>query len=150
MIVSDVVELDASDLRPIATIRVVARPDELSRIVPALCGEVWQFVKLAGIQGPGRLVAVYHDDVITLEVGVEVPGAFDGNERVRCSSLPAGPVASTVHIGDYSGLGGAHDAIRRWASAHGRTLAGPRWEVYGHGGGDPSQARTDVFYLLKS
>ena len=28
-------------------------------------------------------------------------------------------------------------------------LAGPNWEVYGHWHDDPSQLRTDVFYLLQ-
>ena len=31
--------------------------------------------------------------------------------RVVASALPAGPVASTVHYGPYSGLGDAHQAV---------------------------------------
>lgn len=143
-----VVELTTSESRPIAAVRFLARPDELSRVVPAACGEVWNFVKAAGITGAGRHVAIYHDGRIDVEVGVEVPGPFDESDRVRCSSTPSGPVATAAHHGDYAGLHQAHEAILRWCREHGRTPAGPNWEIYGHWSDDPAQVRTDVFYLL--
>ena len=38
-------------------------------------------------------------------------------------------------------------------TAHGHTLAGPNWEIYGHWvdewNRDPTKIRTEVFYLLK-
>jgi hypothetical protein len=35
-----------------------------------------------------------------------------------------------------------------WCRSHGRPLAGPRWEVYGHWSDNPATRRTDIFYLL--
>jgi effector-binding domain-containing protein len=58
-------------------------------------------------------------------------------------------VATTFHIGDYGGLGAAHEAVRDWCARTGRELAGPSWEVYGHWSDDPAKRRTDVFWLLK-
>jgi hypothetical protein len=40
------------------------------------------------------------------------------------------------------------DAILAFAAAQGRRAAGPRWEVYGHPGDDPSGIEIEIFYLL--
>jgi hypothetical protein len=57
-----------------------------------------------------------------------------------------------VHFGLYNRLHEAHQAIRDWCATHGHSPAGPNWEIYGHWvdawNSDPSQIRTDVFYLL--
>jgi effector-binding domain-containing protein len=102
----------------------------------------------------GRNVAVYWDESIRLEVGVELPGPFAELGEVVRSATPAGAVASTVHFGPYTGLGTAHAAIRRWCKDNNRNLAGPKWEIYGHWqpewNADPSLIRTDVYYLLSS
>ena len=49
-------------------------------------------------------------------------------------------------------LGAAHDGVRQWCRASNYRLAGPSWEIYGHWqrewNDDPSQIRTDVYYLL--
>jgi effector-binding domain-containing protein len=65
------------------------------------------------------------------------------------SSLPAGEVATATHRGDYANLGVTHDAVRDYAAAHGRELAGPCWEIYGHARPDPSETETQVFWFLR-
>ncbi len=109
-----------------------------------------EFVRSSSLPHPGRNLALYLDDEIHLEVGVEVFEPFEGDERVSSSSTPAGTVATTVHMGAYDRLHEAHVAIRQWCSENGHTLAGPNWEVYGHWDDDPAKLRTDVFYLLES
>jgi hypothetical protein len=39
--------------------------------------------------------------------------------------------------------------VREYAASHGRGLAGPCWEIYGHARPDPSEAETEVFWLLR-
>jgi len=139
----------------LAIVRLRARPEELSRVVPDACGKVWNVIRTRGIAGAGRHVALYLDAQINLEVGVELdapfPGGGDGD--VVASQLPVGDVASAAHFGPYHELRAAHAAIREWCVRHGRVPAGPNWEVYDHWrdewNRDPSQIRTDVFYLLK-
>jgi effector-binding domain-containing protein len=133
-----------------AVVRCVASIAELSTVVPQCCGEVWSFFRSANLPKPGRNVAVYLDDVMNIECGAEIAQPFSGNDRVVCSSTPAGTVATAAHFGPYNGLGHAHDAIRKWCSACGHELARPCWEVYGHWDADPAKLRTDVFYLLRT
>lgn len=138
---------------PLAVVRRQVRPDELSRVVPECCGLVWNAVRAQGLRG-GRHVAVYWDGAIRLEVGVELHVPFTETGELVRSATPAGLVASITHFGPYGGLGAAHQAIHDWCKERDHKLAGPKWEIYGHWtqewDTDPSQIRTDVFYLLSS
>ena len=138
--------------QPLAVVHRLAKPQDLSTVVPAACGTVWSVMRAQQVAGAGRHVAIYWDDQINLEVGCEVPTPFAGHGEVVGSATPAGPVVTTTQFGPYGRLHEAHDAIHQWCRANGRRLAGPRWEVYGHWedawNTDPSKIRTDVYYLL--
>jgi effector-binding domain-containing protein len=148
---SSAVQLQQLNSVPLAVIRRQASASELSRLVPVCCGLVWNEVRAQQAKA-GRNVAVYWDASIRLEVGVELLGPLTERGEVVLSATPAGAVASATHIGPYSGLGSAHDAIHRWCKANNRTFAGPSWEIYGHWqpewNTDQSQIRTDVYYQL--
>ena len=137
---------------PTAVIRSRVRPEELSKFVPAACGEVWSFIRSAGLPRPGRHTALYLEAGL-VEVGAEVAERFAGNDRVHCSQLPAGRVVTATHFGPYARLGEAHAEIRRWCAEHRHRLAGICWEIYGHWeeswNAEPSKIRTDVFHLLE-
>jgi effector-binding domain-containing protein len=137
---------------PVAVLRRHARPGELSRVVPECCGLVWSAVRAQHAKG-GRHIAIYWDESIRLEVGVELEGPFREDGEVVLSATPAGTVGWVTHLGPYQGLGAAHQAIHDWAKGGNNRLAGPKWEIYGHWkkewDADPSQIRTDVFYLVK-
>jgi effector-binding domain-containing protein len=148
---SSAVQLQQLASIPIAVISRQAKASELSRIVPDCCGQVWNEVRAQQAKA-GRNIAVYWDDSIRLEVGVELLGPFTEHGEVVLSATPAGPVASATHIGPYSGLGAAHDAVHQWCRANNRSLAGPSWEIYAHWqhewNTDPSLIRTDVYHQL--
>jgi effector-binding domain-containing protein len=150
------VKLTSVSSAPLLVVRRRATLPELSKVVPEACGVVWTFIRRAQVASHGRNVAVYLNDkidVIDMEVGVEV-GADVGADRaggeVTLSGTPAGTVATTTHVGPYTGLPGAHEAVRQWCKAGQHRLAGPNWEVYGHWSDDPAKLRTDVFYLLRA
>jgi GyrI-like small molecule binding domain len=146
------IRLEQLDTRPLAVVRRRASSQELSKVVPDACGTVWGVVRSQQVTGAGRHVAVYLDDRINLEVGVELDAPFAGCGEVFSSATPAGPVATTTHFGPYGRLHEAHAAIRLWCGKNGHALAGPNWEVYGHWmdewNSDPSKICTDVYYLL--
>jgi effector-binding domain-containing protein len=148
---SHTVNVQRLDSVPLAVIKRRANQSQLSRLVPECCGLVWNVLRAQHAKG-GRHVAVYWDDAINIEVGAELEGPFTEQGDVVRSATPAGMVATTTHLGPYGGLGEAHDAIHQWCKANGRRLAGPSWEIYGHWrsewDADPSQIRTDVYYLL--
>jgi len=147
------VHLASVEAAPTAVVRERVEAHELSKFVPAACGEVWSFIRTTRLPRPGRHIALYLEDH-RVEVGAEVAEPFIGNDRVHCSQLPAGRAVTTNHFGPYAGLGEAHDAVRRWCAENGHVAAGICWEIYGHWeeswNADPSQIRTEVFHLLQN
>jgi len=148
-----IVRLETCRSTPTAVVRRRATLGELPKVVPEACGLVWNVVRAQGIVGAGRHVALYLDDEINLEVGVELAAPIAGFGEVVGSELPAGEVATVVHFGPYGGLPAAHRAVRDWCSSRGYELAGPNWEVYGHWedawNREPAKIRTDVYYLVR-
>jgi effector-binding domain-containing protein len=146
------IRLEQHSGQPLAVVRRRARPQELAKVVPDACGQVWSVIRSQQLSGAGRHVAVYLDAQINLEVGVELDRPFTGHGEVVASATPSGLVATTTHFGPYHLLHQAHEAIRQWCEASGHVLAGPNWEVYGHWkdewNRDPTKIITDVFYLL--
>src|SRR5579862_7849550 len=98
-------QIELADAKPITTAVIKSRvpAKELSRFVPAACGEVWSFIRSARLPRPGRHTALYLDDGF-VEVGAEVSEPFAGTERIHCSQLPEGSVATTMHFGPYPRL----------------------------------------------
>jgi effector-binding domain-containing protein len=150
--VSHKVELIQAEPILTAVIKGRVPANELARFVPAACGEVWTFARNAGLKKPGRHVALYLADG-SVEVGVEMMEPFTGTDRVVCSKLPAGRVATAAHFGPYGQLGKAHAAVREWCQMHEHKRANICWEIYGHWeeswNRDASKIRTDVFHLLE-
>ncbi len=128
------IELARAEAVYTAVVRGQVAARELSRFVPAACGEVWSFARAAGLPRPGRNLALYLADG-AVEAGVEMTEKFTGNSRVVCSQLPAGRVAHTIHFGPYQGLSEAHAAfeigapsrsIGSWASPGSSMVTGRR------------------------
>jgi effector-binding domain-containing protein len=146
------VRLEQARSRPLAVVRRKAKQYELSNVVPDACGTVWGVIRAQQVTGAGRHIAVYYDDQINLEVGVELETPFAGFGEVVGSATPSGLVATTTHYGPYELLHAAHQAILGWCEENEHTLAGPSWEIYGHWkdewNSDPSKISTDIYYLL--
>src|SRR5215510_11354742 len=101
------IKMTQAEAIPTAVIRSRVPSSELSKFVPAACGEVWSFIRSAGLPRPGRHVALYLEEGL-VEIGAEVSEPFAGNERVHYSQLPAGRVVTATHFGPYGRLGDAH------------------------------------------
>jgi effector-binding domain-containing protein len=141
--------------RPTAVVAQTTTWQEFPGLWRQLLDEVYSFVRgrddLATGSGGERWqnVMLYKDDRPDVEVGVLTSARFESSRRVVPSALPGGEVATAIHSGDYARLGVTHDAVREFVAAHGRELAGPRWEVYGHWREDPSELETEIFWLLR-
>lgn len=143
------VEIERVEPITTAIVKRQASTSELSQVIPAACGVVWNFLRSHAISNPGINVALYLDCVMNIEVGAIVDASFTPEGEVLCSSLPGGQVAKAVYLGPYSGLAQAHNAVRAICAERGLRFAGPSWEIYGHWNDDPSQLQTDVYYLLE-
>src|SRR6476659_9127975 len=103
------VRIEHVSSRPIAVVRRRAAQQQLSKVVPECCGLVWNVIRSQQMPGAGRHVAVYLDNQINLEVGVELEAPFGGHVEVVVSSTPCGTAVTTTHFGPYGQLDQAYD-----------------------------------------
>lgn len=113
-----------------------------------------------GIQPAGPPYSLYHrmpSDTIDLEIGIPVASPLDGEVVTPSgvvlvpSSLPAGRVARTTHLGSYEGLADAWSAFMGALAERGEAPGLPFWEVYvtePTPDGDPAALRTDLCMLV--
>jgi effector-binding domain-containing protein len=152
---ADAVRFVAVEARPTAVVAQTTTWSEFPKLWGPLLGQVYEFVRprpeLATGHGEElwQNVMLYKDQRPDVDVGVLISGPFQAEGPVILSALPAGEVATATHRGDYAKLGDTHEEVRDYAAAHGRELAGPCWEIYGHARPDPSEAETEVFWLLR-
>jgi effector-binding domain-containing protein len=143
------------EARPTAVVAQTTTWTEFPKLWGQLLGQVYEFVRPRPELATGdsgelwQNVMLYKDQRPDVEVGVLVSGPFQAQAPVIPSALPAGEVATATHRGDYAKLGVAHEAVRDYAAAYGRELVGPCWEIYGHAQPDPSEAETEIFWLLR-
>ena len=139
--------------RHLAVVRRRLKWSELGGNLIPLLDRVYVQICSGKVIQSGQNVFVYRDGAkegVTVEVGVEVAGRFEDVEDVVYSNTPPGEVASTLHIGPYSHLGTAYDALAQWCKDHRHPRANTYWEVYGDWHEDPNKLETEVFYLLQS
>ena len=134
--------------RMTVVIAVTTAWQEFPTLWRELSGEVWGCLRAGGIDRGCRNVILYRDGTPTVEVGVLLDQPCPLTGRVVASTLPAGTTATTVHRGSFAELGAAHDSVVDWCLAHGHTLTGTRWEVYGPHSDDPAEQWTEISWLL--
>ncbi len=126
-------------------------PGGLPSTLRGLWDSVYSFLRAhPEIRKTGHNIALYWSPPRSVQAGVEVESAFDGNDVVRCSATPAGRAAMTVHRGSVSRIGDANVAIEQFIRDNGYQHAGPSWEIYGDWQEDESLFETEVYYLISS
>lgn len=69
-----------------------------------------------------------------VEAGFPSTGPVVPEGRVTADTLPGGPVATVMHIGDYGAVRAAYDVVAEWIGANGYAngyvSAGEPWESY--------------------
>lgn len=110
-------------------------------------GEVMGLVERQRLQPAGMPFGRYRitADGVDIEAGIGVDGDLVPEGRVEVSSLPGGRTARTMHVGAYSGVAEAYDAVARWLKDHGYVSTDAPWECYLD---EPSvpEPRTEVFF----
>jgi len=137
--------------RPLAAIRGTTPRQQLGTEIRRLLDVVWPAVREQGVR-TGHNVVLYHGadgGTLLIEAGVETFTRFVDRGDVRCSSTPAGEVATTAHHGAYSEMAPAYAALEQWCRANRRRPSGVSWEVYGDWEDDPAKLRTDIYLLLE-
>ncbi len=137
--------------QPAMTIQFSAAPDELAKKYGEAFGAIFGYVMSNGGQPAGPPFGRYHrmtDGKFDIEAGLPVAKPLDNKGNIKASQLPGGMVATTLHVGPYEKLGGAHAALQSWARKNGKKVTGGVWESYLTDPGqepDPNKYQTKLF-----
>jgi effector-binding domain-containing protein len=132
---------------PAAVVRGHATEAELPAFLGGAFGEVMAQLGAQQVAAAGPPFARYWptDGGFDVEAGFPSTGPVSAAGRVVSAVLPGGVVATTVHRGDYAGLGQTYSEIEEWLPAHGYTPIGTPWESY-LDGPEVAEPRTQVSF----
>jgi effector-binding domain-containing protein len=148
------IEIKDVAAQPMLAVRTRTRPAELPRVFRELINEVWRYGERIGVTPSGPSFGIFHEygeEAVEVEAGFPVPAGTEGEGRVRAGEFPGGKVATTRHIGPYTKLGDAHQAMDEWIHAQGHDHGQPPREIYWTGPGDDpdsSKWQTEVQYPI--
>ncbi len=141
--------------RNAVSIRATAAPQDIGATLSVILPEVMDYLTSENVMPTGPPFTRYHSfgaDAMDLEGGMTVAKPMAGTERIKPTTLPAGKVATTFHVGPYHELGNAYRALHEWLAAEKKEPAGAPWEVYLTDPGtepDPSKYTTKIFWPIK-
>lgn len=141
--------------RHVAAVKFTAAASEMAEKFGAAFGEVMQYIAQVGAQLAGGAIGYYEQlggDRFDVRAGFVVTSPVEGNGRVMPFVLPAGRVATTMHIGSYETLREAYAAVAAQAKAQGAEVdpTSPMWEEYLTGPEvPPEQTQTLVYWPVK-
>jgi effector-binding domain-containing protein len=150
------VTLETVTPQPIAAVRVRSAIKDIPNAWKPALDQVWAYLRAHEDVWPkgGRNFFLYHhpthrDQPMDIDFGVEVAKRFEDGGPVRYVETPAGQTARTLHVGPYTGLPAAHNAVHTWCAQNGKAIGAQSWEVYGDWNEDASKLQTEIYYLLR-
>lgn len=124
------IEVVDHEEQPTAVIRATVSHDGIGPFLGQAFGEILAAVGGAAVVMPFARYDLV-DEGFDVEAGFTVTSPIASpSGRVEASSLPAGPIATTMHVGPYGEVVGAYRAIEAWLPDHGWQMAGSPWETY--------------------
>ena len=125
--------------QPIVSIRERHPADQMPAFLGETFGSLFGRLHELGVPPVGAPFVIYHEfgsEAIDAEVCIPVGRIVNDAIEVASRELPPTTVVRTVHVGPYTELGGAYDALTDWIRAHATEAAGPVRERYLNGPGD--------------
>lgn len=126
------VELSTSEAQHAAVLTAQVEHTGIPALIGRAFGQTMSAMQAQGIHPVGPPFARYEmagSDFI-IDAGFPCSQPIVETAEVHDIELPAGPVATTMHVGAYDTLVNAYNALESWMTANGYAPAGGPWEVY--------------------
>ena len=119
--------------QPMLSLRRQTSPEQLGQTLAEMLPAVFAYIQQQGQVPAGQPFTIYHQvsgEELDVEAGLPLAQPLQGEQDIRAGSLFQGNVATTIHQGPYDQLHLAHEALRNWVAAEGKSPAGPLFEIY--------------------
>lgn len=151
------IQVEIKDLaaQPIAFIKVTTKADQLGAVMHDTIPAVWAHLEGKQAHPAGAPFTRYLEwsqDHALIQSGFPVAAPVAGEGRVESGELPAGKVASTIHVGGYDKLEDTYIALEAWIKESGHEGVGAPWEFYLTDPGanpDTSTWQTEICWPIK-
>ena len=140
--------------RPALIIRRKIAATEVAKALGEILPRVYEHAQKRGLPFAGppftRYVAM-SPGMMTIEAGMPLAVAAEGEGEIEATTLPGGPAAVALHRGHYDKLAETYAALERWVEAEGLSAGAPPWETYVTDPADkpdPADWETEITYPL--
>jgi len=128
---------------------------DLPQLIPQSYQIIAEYLGQLGQNPSGAPFAAYYNmdmQNLDVEIGFLSASKVAGKGSIQPGSMPGGKAASCLHVGPYSTIGNAHDALHRWVAEKGYESVGVYYEIYLNNPADtpPDALQTQIFTLLKT
>jgi AraC family transcriptional regulator len=140
--------------RPALVIRRKTAAADIAKTLGEILPRVFEYAQRKGIPFAGPPFTRYLPGgriLLTIEAGLPIAAAAQGEGDIVVIELPGGPAANAIHHGAYDTLEQTHLAIERWIDDQKLEVSGAPWESYLTDPGEtpnPSDWQTQVVYPL--
>jgi effector-binding domain-containing protein len=141
--------------QPALSIRTRTPVQDLPQVVGKAYAAIGQYLGELGESPVGAPFAAYYNmdmQDLDVELGFPLAASLPGRGEIRAAEIPGGKVATCLHIGPYSELAPAYEALTKYTAEQGYEASGIVYEFYLN---DPTQVpaqelQTEIVFLLKS
>ena len=150
----DQFEITQQPEQPVLSIRTRTAVDNLPQAIGKAYQTIAEYMQEIG-QPPqcAPFTAYYNMDMedLDVEMGFPVSQPLSGKDEIMASSIPAGPQASCMYRGPYSGMAQTYDELTAKVNESGYTPTGVYYEFYYNALGEvpESELLTKVMFPLK-
>jgi effector-binding domain-containing protein len=147
-------EVKEQPLQPTLSVRTRASVQELPQVLGQAYGAIYQYLCGLGEQPAGPpFTAYYNMDMqnLDIEIGFPVSKQFSGKDNIQAGEIPAGKIATCVHIGPYTDMPPAYAALSEWIKENGYEATGVAYEIYLNDPGQtpPQELMTQIVFPLQ-
>ncbi len=140
--------------QPTLSIRMRTSVEELPQVFGKGYGEIAQYLEELQEQPVGPPFAIYYNmDMQNLDVefGFPIPMNLKGKNNIQISETPSGKSVSCIHVGPYSDVDAAYNALFQWIKDGGYKATGVTYEVYLNDPDEtpPEKLETQIFLLVE-
>jgi effector-binding domain-containing protein len=114
-------------------VRSVTSLQNLPGVLQQAYGATMQYLGELGVQPAGEPFAAYYNldmQALDVEAGFPVPRQLPGRGNIVAGLIPAGKVATCLHVGPYDQTGPAYEALNKWIADNGYEATGVVYEFY--------------------
>jgi effector-binding domain-containing protein len=147
-------ELKEQPTQPVLAIRTRAAVKDLPQVLGKAYGTVAQYLGELGECSAGPpFVAYYNEDMqdLDIEIGFPVARELPARGDIQPGEIPGGRAATCLHIGPYSSVAPAYEALSRYMEENGLQPTGVAYEVYLNDPDEtpPEELQTRILFPLK-